>query len=885
MEQRRLDILPSWLEDAASFDQSTSIDMATIYWTVLVNSISLFFFVWLYSYIRMTDDKLFASRVGLKPDSCPPRFSNDTLFGWMKELWNVTDATILEKGGFDILTFIRFYRLNCKIFLIFSVYAFSVLLPINVTDAGDSTSQTTDTFQVWSMSNISQGSWRCWYHLLGLYLLTAIMIYFLEKEFMLYASNRHKYLRQHHVHLRTVLVEGIPFKMRSNVTLGLYFEVMYPNGVQRTQLGQNIQTLEGIITDRSAALVELEKALYENHNTSKRPTVKVGNMSQEVDAIRHYAKVVGDLNEVVTKEQELALSMAKSQDTLSDEEAIHIIEKLLKVTQIGSIEKLLKGRLNGNMQQACDTSSSSSSSRGYGTAPGRDQVETEIGELGHYENESDELDDEEDEEYSVIHQDVQSQPLRNWMSAIWNAQSMDDRMAIIRGDIEGTSDENSTLIRSVTERSMFLPKAFITFKTFTAATVARQIIHMQKFGHIAVSEAPEPRDIYWQNLYYTRKGTLFRKFLVESFVATLILFWIVPVTFVAIFTNSDFLLGKIPLLATLCTYSNFFTSLVALVQPSMLLGIMQFLPPLFNILGVFEGQISFSSNQFKAFDRYFMFQVINVFLVTTLSGSVIDAITSIIVAPAEAFSLLGQSLPKMGGYFTIYIFAKAFIGLGMEIVRLPAVCMEIMKRVFTSNVTLRQRTEYAGGGSMRFMDNPGWLPFAKLYAQDTLVVVLCATFACIAPLLLMAGICYFGGASLIYTHQLLFVYEDVYETGGRWWPKIARCMVVALLFAQSTMVGMMILKESYQEIYFLALLIAGTLFYYWHMITYYEPLAEQLPFDIATSMDLDMKDEENIEGVEQYVQPALQPTSKSVLHPMTEFPVDHGDVIAGSMEI
>jgi len=50
-------------------------------------------------------------------------------------------------------------------------------------------------------------------------------------------------------------------------------------------------------------------------------------------------------------------------------------------------------------------------------------------------------------------------------------------------------------------------------------------------------------------------------------------------------------------------------------------------------------------------------------------------------------------------------------------------------------------------------------------------------------------------------------------------------------------------------------------------------------------MDLDMKDEENIEGVEQNVQPALQPTSKSVLHPMTEFPIDHGDVIAGSMEI
>ena len=53
---------------------------------------------------------------------------------------------------------------------------------------------------------------------------------------------------------------------------------------------------------------------------------------------------------------------------------------------------------------------------------------------------------------------------------------------------------------------MFLSKAFVTFKTFTAATTARQVVHMQLAGRMAVSEAPEPSDIIWQNMYTTRKG-------------------------------------------------------------------------------------------------------------------------------------------------------------------------------------------------------------------------------------------------------------------------------------------------------------------------------------------------------------------------------------------
>ena len=72
----------------------------------------------------------------------------------------------------------------------------------------------------------------------------------------------------------------------------------------------------------------------------------------------------------------------------------------------------------------------------------------------------------------------------------------------------------------------------------------------------------------------------------------------------------------------------------------------------------------------RVFDRYFMFQVVNVFLVTVIEGSVVRCVREILISPGDAFVLLGNSLPRMSGFFTAYILVKAFAGFGTEITRL-----------------------------------------------------------------------------------------------------------------------------------------------------------------------------------------------------------------------
>ena len=68
-------------------------------------------------------------------------------------------------------------------------------------------------------------------------------------------------------------------------------------------------------------------------------------------------------------------------------------------------------------------------------------------------------------------------------------------------------------------------------------------------------------------------------------------------------------------------------------------------------IGRAEGITAFSDVQMQAFSRYFLFQVLNVFLVTTIAGSIFDTIAIIIENPEEAFSMLGNSLPRMSSFF------------------------------------------------------------------------------------------------------------------------------------------------------------------------------------------------------------------------------------------
>ena len=253
----------------------------------------------------------------------------------------------IAEGGYDVLAFIRFYRFNFRLFLSFAVYAWAVLLPVN----GTGTMQYVDddlvdinSFEQWSMSNIATGSEMCWFHTLGIFILTALMVYFLENEYLHYAKMRHKFLRSEAANLRTVMVEGIPHKMRTNITLSTYFQTIYPGAVASVSLAQNLSVLENLIEERTAAMRELETQLYKYKMDGRRCLVSImkdtGDFNK-VDAIKHYRRLVTELSVQIKKEQDEHKKYRMARGDVSTEEAVHVIENLLRVTGSGVVKKIL----------------------------------------------------------------------------------------------------------------------------------------------------------------------------------------------------------------------------------------------------------------------------------------------------------------------------------------------------------------------------------------------------------------------------------------------------------------------------------------------------------------------------------------------------------------
>lgn len=137
----------------------------------------------------------------------------------MHDVLAVQEDDILRTAGLDAVVHLRTYYMALRIFAIFSLYgkdaarhisplihfhlqlfggsylsvatAFAVLLPINFTGGSE---DSLNDFQLWSLSNVASGSSRMWFHVLGMYILTYIVMWELYHECQYFIALRHEFL-------------------------------------------------------------------------------------------------------------------------------------------------------------------------------------------------------------------------------------------------------------------------------------------------------------------------------------------------------------------------------------------------------------------------------------------------------------------------------------------------------------------------------------------------------------------------------------------------------------------------------------------------------------------------------------------------------------------
>ncbi|XP_021739987.1 CSC1-like protein At1g69450 [Chenopodium quinoa] len=144
--------------------------------------------------------------------------------GWVKIAWKLTEEELLSTTGLDAVVFIRIIILCLKIFTFAGIIGLFILLPINCSGtqlaAFDITVISNETLDLFTISNVNNGSKWLWAHCSAVYLMTGFVCYLLYHEYDYICSKRNAYFyaSKPQPHQFTILVRGIPVTPGSSVS-------------------------------------------------------------------------------------------------------------------------------------------------------------------------------------------------------------------------------------------------------------------------------------------------------------------------------------------------------------------------------------------------------------------------------------------------------------------------------------------------------------------------------------------------------------------------------------------------------------------------------------------------------------------------------------------
>ena len=269
---------------------------------------------------------------------------------------------------------------------------------------------------------------------------------------------------------------------------------------------------------------------------------------------------------------------------------------------------------------------------------------------------------------------------------------------------------------------------FAEFNSQNEAQAAYQsLIHHQPLHMAPRFIGVNPEEVIWENLNIHWASRVIRNIVVTGVVTALILFWAIPVAFIGTLSNLSALTKgnpsavppQKPLLPWLGFVNNIPPIILGVVQgllPSALLALlMMLLPPFLRWTARLSGKPSLATVELRVQNVYFLFQVVQVFLVTTISSGAASSIAAIIHNPTSAPSLLAEDLPKASNFYISYFILQGLAIASAALANVFGVMVHMFFRWLFSS-TLRRKFK-------KFVDMDG-LDWGSEFPVYTLLTVI-----------------------------------------------------------------------------------------------------------------------------------------------------------------
>ncbi|KAL2610803.1 hypothetical protein R1flu_022495 [Riccia fluitans] len=334
--------------------------------------------------------------------------------------------------------------------------------------------------------------------------------------------------------------------------------------------------------------------------------------------------------------------------------------------------------------------------------------------------------------------------------------------------------------------------AVIFFNSRGAAAEAGHVRHYPFADKWEVLSAPEPRAVVWENIHVSFYQRLVREKIVYLITFFMVLFFMIPIAFIAGLTTLDNITKYLPFLKFVVHIKPLQTVIQAYLPQLALIIFLALLPKILLTLSKAEGLVSQDHLVRAACGKMYYFVVFNVFIGFAIFGTLFQSANSLkqlkqagAISVSSVVDMFGAKLPPNGTYFITFVALKFFVGYGIELSRLVSLVIFLIKRKFLCKTEKEVRDAWAPG-SFGYMPN---------VPNDLLIITITLAYSVIAPLILPFAFAYFGIGWVVQRNQALKVYVPDYESGGRMWPHIHSRILVGLFVSQITMLGFFGVKE------------------------------------------------------------------------------------------
>jgi hypothetical protein len=261
-----------------------------------------------------------------------------------------------------------------------------------------------------------------------------------------------------------------------------------------------------------------------------------------------------------------------------------------------------------------------------------------------------------------------------------------------------------------------LPGVFIEFVTQSEAQAAYQTLSHHQALHMSPRYiGVQPGEIVWKSLRISWWQKVIRRYAVLGFITALIVFWAIPVAAVGFISNVNNLTGY-TWLAWINKIPTAILGVITGLLPAVLLAVLMALVPIImRLCAKLSGEPTLSRVELFTQNAYFAFQVVQVFLVVTLSSGAAAVIQGISSNPGSAPALLANGLPKASNFYIAYFILQ---GLTIASSVVSQVVGFVIFRVLYKFLTSTPRSMYK---KWTQLSSISWGSVLPIYANITVI--------------------------------------------------------------------------------------------------------------------------------------------------------------------